>query len=144
MNFFVYVLGGCVLLSSSSGCTVQHVLLSLLPRQSLVLTTCRLWQVVAGSKLGRISAPVMDCGSATSTCQGASGKVCLIQRDKKITFCQMVRNCVLGGSSSRFMEQKRLQPDHASRCWGQNSKVSLVRQVLILLRGVFLHCSCHT
>eukprot|EP00775_Hariotina_reticulata_P011209 gene11209-11359_t len=54
-------------------------------------------QVVAGSKLGRIAAPIVDCGSAATSCREADGKVCLIKRDKSMTFCQMVRNCVLGG-----------------------------------------------
>jgi len=70
---------------------------------------CWLRQVVAGSKLGRISAPAVDCGSATSTCQDASGKVCLIKRDKTMTFCQMVQNCVLGGGVAAAIWNEEMQ-----------------------------------
>jgi serine protease len=45
-----------------------------------------------GSRTGQL----IDCGLGTSTCQGASNKVCLIQRGVN-NFCEKVHNCVLGG-----------------------------------------------
>jgi hypothetical protein len=92
---------------------IRAVIFLLSAAASSIVLSCRygcwLQQVVAGSKLGRISAPAVDCGSATSTCQEASGKVCLIKRDKTMTFCQMVQNCVLGGGVAAAIWNEEMQ-----------------------------------
>jgi subtilisin family serine protease len=53
-------------------------------------------RTLSGSPEGDITAPSFDCGTAASTCTGATGKVCLIQRGGG-TFASKVLNCQGGG-----------------------------------------------
>lgn len=50
----------------------------------------------AGSAVGSITAGLVDCGLGNSTCAGAKGKICLIQRGGS-TFAEKVVNCINGG-----------------------------------------------
>ncbi len=49
-----------------------------------------------GSPFGTATAPLFDCGTAESTCTGATGQICLIQRGV-ISFADKVLNCQAGG-----------------------------------------------
>uniref|UniRef100_A0A383VAT4 PA domain-containing protein n=1 Tax=Tetradesmus obliquus TaxID=3088 RepID=A0A383VAT4_TETOB len=49
----------------------------------------------AGSAVGSVAAGLVDCGLGNSTCAGAKGKICLIQRGGS-TFAEKVLNCIKG------------------------------------------------
>jgi len=55
-----------------------------------------------GSPTGSVSGALVDCGDGTSTCSGASGKVCLIQRGT-ITFAEKVAACEAGGGTAAII-----------------------------------------
>jgi subtilisin family serine protease len=54
---------------------------------------------LAGSFEGSGAGALVNCGLATSTCAGATGKVCLIQRGTN-TFAEKVLNCQAGGGTA--------------------------------------------
>lgn len=49
------------------------------------------------ARLAPITAQVVDCGLGLSSCQGASGKICLIQLNWPTYYCVQVYNCMKGG-----------------------------------------------
>lgn len=53
-------------------------------------------RLLGQSKTARITAQLVDCGLGKATCEGATGKICLIQRGEN-TFCSKVSSCVAGG-----------------------------------------------
>lgn len=55
-----------------------------------------------GATAGNASGKLVDCGLGTSTCSGASGNICLIQRGD-ISFAEKVEACQSGGGSAAII-----------------------------------------
>jgi hypothetical protein len=67
--------------------------------------------LLPGSATGKtLTTEVVDCGLGLQPCQGARGKICLLQRGEA-TFCSKVHNCMEGGGVAALIYEKESAAD---------------------------------